>query len=225
MALGHRPLADEPIAAFAASGGGTTAGIGSSIGTSTVTAVGQSLVETIGSISGVSTVLATGQSLWDALGQAVGSSTVLGEDLSGSASDGSSTGSSTVAGFGSSLWEAVGTSTGVAAVTAILEAFFEATGSAVGTATVSGVGSTPSTGTGTLDQATIDAIATAVWAQILDAGITAEGLIRIIAAHAAGSATGLENGSPVFKSLDGTKNRITGTYVAGTRTVTGRDAT
>ena len=91
-----------------------------------------------------------------------------------------------------------------------------------GAATVSGP-VTP--GTGTLDQATIDAIALAVWQRIIDAGLTAEELLRLIVAHAAGNATGLENGSPNFKSLDGTKNRITGTYAAGTRNVTGRDAT
>lgn len=271
-----------------ATGGTGTTGIGSSTGTSTVTAAGQSLAETIGSIAGVSTALAVGQSLWDALGQSTGTSTVSGEGLTDSSSIGSSTGESTVLGVSSSLWETIGASTGTTLVTAVgqslfeaigeatgtstvlgvdgsilisgaatglsdgtstvggvgsslwsasgsssgiatvaglLEAFFEATGSSVGTSTVAGVGSTPSTGTGTLDQATIDAIATAVWAQILDAGLSAEGLLRIIAAHAAGSATGLENGSPVFKSLDGTKDRITGTYAAGTRTVTGRDAT
>lgn len=105
---------------------------------------------------------------------------------------------------------------------AILKAIIAAGGLTFsGVASVSG----PSSGTGTLDQATIDAIATAVWQRIIESGLSAEQLIRLLVSHAAGSATGLENGSPVFKSLDGSKDRITGTYSAGTRNVTGRDAT
>jgi hypothetical protein len=50
-------------------------------------------------------------------------------------------------------------------------------------------------------------------------------VLRLIAAALAGNATGLENGSPVFRSLDGAKPRITGTYAAGTRTVSALDPT
>jgi hypothetical protein len=60
----------------------------------------------------------------------------------------------------------------------------------------------------------------AVWATLIEAGFTAEQVLRIVAAQAAGAATGLENGSPVFKGIDGTTDRIVGTYSAGTRTVT-----
>jgi hypothetical protein len=51
------------------------------------------------------------------------------------------------------------------------------------------------------------------WTEVIESGYTAQG-----------DATGLENGSPVFKGLDGTTDRIEGTYVAGVRTITTRDA-
>ena len=44
-------------------------------------------------------------------------------------------------------------------------------------------------------------------------------LSGIIAAQAAGSATGLENGNPQFTGLDGVTVRIDGAYSAGTRTI------
>ena len=49
--------------------------------------------------------------------------------------------------------------------------------------------------------------------------------MRLLLAFAANSADDLEGPNPVFKSVDGTKDRITATYNAGTRTVTGRDGT
>ncbi len=64
-----------------------------------------------------------------------------------------------------------------------------------------------------------------VWAHVIEAGFTAEQLFRLIVAENIGSATGLESGSPVFKSIDGTRDRITATYDRGSRTITSRDAT
>lgn len=46
--------------------------------------------------------------------------------------------------------------------------------------------------------------------------------IRLLLAHAAGNATGLD-GNPAFKSLDGSKTRVAGTISGGTRTITTRD--
>jgi hypothetical protein len=63
------------------------------------------------------------------------------------------------------------------------------------------------------------------WTEVIESGLTAAEVLRLIAATLAGNATGLESGAPVFKSLDGTKDRITATYAGGTRTVTDRDAT
>jgi hypothetical protein len=66
---------------------------------------------------------------------------------------------------------------------------------------------------------TADTVATAVWTQVIEAGFTAEQVLRIIAAEAAGAATGLEGADPKFTGLDGTTLRIDGGYAAGTRTI------
>jgi hypothetical protein len=73
----------------------------------------------------------------------------------------------------------------------------------------------------TVDGGTLTAasVASAVWTQAIEAGYTAEQVLRILAAHAAGAATGLEGGDPQFTGLDGTTVRINGTYSAGTRTI------
>ncbi len=63
------------------------------------------------------------------------------------------------------------------------------------------------------------------WTEVIESGLTAAEVLRLIASALAGDAEGLENGSPVFKSLDGTKDRITGTYAGGVRTVTALDGT
>ena len=63
----------------------------------------------------------------------------------------------------------------------------------------------------------------AVWSKVIEAGFTAEQIIRIIAAQAAGAATGLEGANPQFTGLDGTTLRIDGTYSAGTRTIDSLD--
>ena len=77
----------------------------------------------------------------------------------------------------------------------------------------------------TLTQGDIDAIAAAVWAKVIEGALTAEQIQRILLAVNAGDATGLESGAPLFKSQDGTKNRVVATYSAGARVVTSRDAT
>lgn len=66
---------------------------------------------------------------------------------------------------------------------------------------------------------TSDVIASAVWAKAIEAGFTAEQVLRILAAHAAGAATGLEGANPQFTGLDGATLRIDGAYSAGTRTI------
>lgn len=67
-------------------------------------------------------------------------------------------------------------------------------------------------------------IATAVWTRVIEAGYTSEQILRLLAAHAAGSATGLEGADPQFVGLDGSTVRINGTYSAGTRTIDALDA-
>jgi len=62
------------------------------------------------------------------------------------------------------------------------------------------------------------------WTEVIESGYTAADILRLLASHAAGMATGLEGATPRFKSLDGTKIRIDGTYAAGERGITSLDA-
>ena len=75
--------------------------------------------------------------------------------------------------------------------------------------------------TGTTEEAGLSnaGIANSVWGKVIEAGYSAEQIIRLLGAFAAGSATGLENGNPQFTGLDGTTVRIDGAYSAGTRTI------
>jgi hypothetical protein len=61
------------------------------------------------------------------------------------------------------------------------------------------------------------------WAEIIESGFTAAQILRILAAHAAGAATGLEGANPQFIGLDGATVRIDGTYSAGNRTINAVD--
>lgn len=69
----------------------------------------------------------------------------------------------------------------------------------------------------------VPGIANAVWNKIVDSGFSAQEVLRLLAAHAAGNASGLEGATTTFESLDGTKTRITGNVAAGVRTITDRD--
>lgn len=66
---------------------------------------------------------------------------------------------------------------------------------------------------------TSDSVAAAVWSKAIEAGYTAEQILRIVAAHAAGAATGLDGANPQFMGLDGATVRIDGAYSSGTRTI------
>lgn len=66
-------------------------------------------------------------------------------------------------------------------------------------------------------------LAEAVWQRVVEAGFTAEQMLRIIASYAAGEGTDLEGSNPRFTGLDGTTTRIDGTYVAGERGINSVD--
>lgn len=72
---------------------------------------------------------------------------------------------------------------------------------------------------------TADTIANAIGSHVVEAGYTLDQVLRLLAAHAAGAATGLEGPTPQFKGLDGTTVRIDGTYSGGTRGITTLRAT
>jgi hypothetical protein len=62
--------------------------------------------------------------------------------------------------------------------------------------------------------------ASAAWAEVIESGFTATQVLRLLAAYAAGDATGL-NSTAEFTGLDGTTVRIEGSVVGATRTITG----
>lgn len=71
---------------------------------------------------------------------------------------------------------------------------------------------------------TQDGVTGAVLESKVEGDLSLKQAIRILLAHAAGNATGLEGISPVFKAAtDSSKTRIAGTYAAGVRTVTTLD--
>ena len=72
---------------------------------------------------------------------------------------------------------------------------------------------------------TQDDVTGAVLTAPIEGGYTLGGVMRLLLAQAAGSATGLEGATPAFKSVDGSKNRIEATYSAGNRTITSLDVT
>lgn len=94
---------------------------------------------------------------------------------------------------------------------------------ASGTLTVSGGLTAYAVGfmEGTTEEAglTNAGIANSVWGKVIEAGYSADEMLRILTAFAAGSATGLEGVNPQFTGIDGTTLRIDGNYSAGTRTI------
>ena len=69
-----------------------------------------------------------------------------------------------------------------------------------------------------------DDVTGAVLEAKVEGSLSLKEAIRLLLAVAAGDASGLEGSSPVFKSQDGTKNRIEATYAAGERDITSLDA-
>ena len=71
---------------------------------------------------------------------------------------------------------------------------------------------------------TQDGVTGAVLEARVEGDLTLKQAMRILLAHAAGNATGLEGTSPEFSAAtDSGKTRIAGTYAGGTRTVTTLD--
>lgn len=116
-----------------------------------------------------------------------------------------STGSATITIGGSASIGAIGWVVGEAIATVIGTLVPYAKGHMVGTTAESGLSNV--------------GIANSVWAKVIEAGFSAEQILRIIAAQSAGAATGLEGSNPQFTGLDGSTVRIDGSYIAGTRTI------
>lgn len=69
-----------------------------------------------------------------------------------------------------------------------------------------------------------DDVTGAVLEAPIEGDLTLKQALRILLAHAAGDATGLDS-NPAFKSLDGSKTRVGGTIASGNRTITTLDGT
>lgn len=147
------------------------------------------------------------------------------------------TGSGDLTAVGSLIVQLVAAITGSGTVSvADLKAFLQLaaaiSGSGAVTATATGRGallaaltgssslSPTLTGTGALDAdivvtgtgLTTANVGQAVWQELIEAGYTAEQLLRIIAAGIAGETTGVGTSTEVYKGVDGTTDRITTTF-------------
>jgi hypothetical protein len=63
------------------------------------------------------------------------------------------------------------------------------------------------------------------WTTVIEDGMTAEEILKLILSVTSGDATGMEGATVTFKSQDGTKNRLVATISGGNRTVTSKDVT
>ncbi len=73
-----------------------------------------------------------------------------------------------------------------------------------------------------VNKLTQDDVTSAVMGSIIEGGYSLKETMRLLLAFVAGNATTLDT-NPSFKSIDGTKTRLAGTIVDGTRTITTRD--
>ena len=147
------------------------------------------------------------------------------------AGSGDLTGARTAIGHAAALLEGEGTIAGTTTATALgtLAAAITVTGGTLTTANVGasvwGALAASNNDAGTMGEKLNDAgSASNPWTEVIESGYTAAQILRLIAAAVQGNATGLEDGTPTFKGLDGTTDRIEATYSSGTRTVTSRDA-
>jgi hypothetical protein len=177
----------------------------------------QKLVALVAAITGSGTISSAGlQAFLQAVAALTGTGTVSAAPLSGlgallaAISGTGTTASSTATGTGALAADLVVTGTGLTTAN-VGEAVWAALASANNAA-------------GTMGEKLNDAgSASNPWTEVIEAGYTAAEILRILAAHAAGAATGLEGSNPQFTGLDGSTVRIDGTYSSGTRTIDALD--
>jgi len=68
-----------------------------------------------------------------------------------------------------------------------------------------------------------DDVTGAVLESFVEDDLTLKQAMRLMLARLAGDATGLDGTTMAYKSLDGTKTRVGGTVISGTRTISTRD--
>lgn len=188
-------------------------------GTGDLTGVGALIVSLVASLTGSGTI--SGAALLAYLN--------LAAELAGS---GDLAGAATALAHAAAVLEGEGTIAGTTTATALgtLAAAITVTGATLTTANVGssvwGALAASNNDAGTMGEKLNDAGSAAnPWTEVIESGYTAAQILRLIAAAVQGNATGLEDGTPTFKGLDGTTDRIEATYASGTRTVTSRDAT
>lgn len=145
-----------------------------------------------------------------------------------SASGSASFSLTTSANLAGALFASGNTSVTFTVPAALLGAVADLTGTATITVSPTGV----LTAIGNLSGTTADTgaltapnVANAVWQYLVETGFTAEQMLRIVAAVTAGKSTG-GPGSPVFRNLADTKDRVTGTADSdGNRSAATYDAT
>lgn len=185
-------------------------------GSGDLTATGSLIVQLVAAITGSGTVsdadIKAFLQLAAALtGSGTAAGTATGRGALVAALTGASSVGATLAGTGAMSADIVVTGTGLSTAN-VGEAVWSALASANNTA-------------GTMGEKLNDAgSASNPWTEVIESGYTAAEILRLLAAVAQGDASGLEGAAPVFKSIDGTTDRITATYSSGTRTITGRDA-
>lgn len=148
------------------------------------------------------------------------------------AGSGDLTGARTAIGHAAALLEGEGEIAGTSTATALgtLAAAITVTGTGLTTGNVGAAVwaaiAASNNDAGTMGEKLNDAgSASNPWTEVIESGYTAAQILRLIAVAVQGNASGLEDGTPTFKGLDGTTDRVTATYSSGTRTVTSRDAT
>lgn len=207
-------------------------------GTGTISATALAVKLAEASLTGSGDLSAIGGLIVQAVAAITGSGTITAADLkaflqASAGLTGTGTVAATATGFGAlaALLTGSGTSaTSTLTGTGELEAALVVTGTGlttgnVGAAVWSAIATANNTA-GTMGEKLNDAgSASNPWTEVIESGYTAAEILRLIAAAVQGDAAGLESGSPSFKGLDGTTERIAGTYSSGTRTITSRDAT
>lgn len=186
-----------------------------------------------GTSDGACTASASLQLVVSMVGTSDGAATVTGNLSAALGLSGTSAGTCTTSAAWTALWHMAGASAG--SCTASLVSY--ATGRLVGEITpftdlspqnlasaVWSATAADNNASGSMGEKLNDAgSASNPWTEVIESGYTAAEILKLLAAVAQGDASGLTGASPVFKSIDGTKNRVTATQSGGNRTVTARD--
>ena len=126
--------------------------------------------------------------------------------------------------FGSA--DALGFANGAGAAQGTLTRLLDAAGFSFGLGETAGCdlrGTASLSGIVKIGELSQDDVTGAVLEAPIEGGLSLKQTLRLLLAHAAGDATGLDGGSIAFKSVDGSVTRVAGTISGGNRTITALD--